>query len=98
MDKENHPHGTHLLLFLVLLACELFLFGGHGMLYQMGKIGLGYADIYSQAMNGTMSGDFSTLLDGVIGLIVTMVVYYIIAGVIVILFKMLFKGFRKVDI
>jgi hypothetical protein len=85
--ERKHPHGTHLILFLVLLACELFLFGGHGMLYQFGKIGIGYAEIYSSALSGSMSGDFTNLLDGVIGLIVTMVVYYLIAGAVVIAFS-----------
>jgi hypothetical protein len=83
----KHPHGTHIMLFLVLLACELFLFGGHGMLYQMGKIGLDYATIYSEAMNG-MTSDFSQLLNGIIGLIATLVIYYLIAGAVVLIFQL----------
>jgi hypothetical protein len=94
--KSKHPHGIHLLLFLVLIGIELTLFGGHGILYTMGSIGLRFFDVYDAALAGSLT-DVPTneLVLGMAGFVGTLIIYYLIAGAIVLLFKLVFKSFRK---
>lgn len=91
--ERKHPHHIHIGLVIVLLALEFTLFKGHGILYVLGTLGLGFAESYAAALGGDF-GAMDGLLPAVIAFIVALVVYYILAGILIIIFRLFWKDDR----
>ena len=88
---EKHPHHIHLGLVVALLALEFTVFRGHGIIYALGQLGLGFAQSYSAALDGNGIA-MESLLPGVIAFIIALVAYYLLAGILIIIFRLFKKS------
>ncbi len=88
--QQKHPHHVHLGLVIVLLALEFTVFKGHGILYMLGTLGFGFAESYAAALGGDFAA-MENLLPAVIAFIAALVIYYILAGILIMIFRMFWR-------
>lgn len=87
---EKHPHHVHLGLVIVLLILEFTIFKGHGIIYALGTLGLGFAESYTAALAGDGTAMMS-MVPSVIAFIIALVAYYLLAGILILLFRIFKK-------
>lgn len=91
---KKHPHHLHLGLVAALLVLEFTVFKGRGILSTLSNLGFTFLDNYNAALAGD-SAAMEGLIPGVIGFVIALVIYYVLAGVVILLFTIFSKDEEK---
>jgi len=99
-EESHYPHGVHLLLFIILLVVELVIFKGHGALSTIASLSWQFTEIYEQMVSGAVFDNglnigLNNLLTGLVLFVGMFVVYYIFAGITMLIFLFIFRRAKK---